>query len=102
VDPNTIGIPKNCVLGKNENWNSWFIDARCDFWQNLVFNKMKNLINEKEYDGFFLDTLDTAVIYPDTRPGMVNLVKRIRDTFPNAILNYKIEGFNFLKIQENI
>jgi hypothetical protein len=96
VDPNTIGIPQNCVLGKNENWNSWFIDARCEVWQNLVLTKMKNLINEKGYDGFFLDTLDTAVIYPDTKPGMVNLVKKIRDSFPNAIL-IQNRGFQLLE-----
>ncbi|MGC8813800.1 endo alpha-1,4 polygalactosaminidase [Dictyoglomus sp.] len=87
---------QNCVLGKNVNWNSWYMDAGCEKWQNLVINKMKNLLIDKNYDGFFLDTVDTAVLFPQTKDGMVSLIKKIRDTFPKAIL-IQNRGFPLLE-----
>lgn len=87
---------KNCVLGKNENWNSWFMNPSCEKWQNLVITKMKNLLADKNYDGFFLDTVDTAVVFPQTKDAMINFIKRIRENFPTAIL-IQNRGFPLLE-----
>lgn len=87
---------KNCVLGKNENWNSWFMDPRCEKWQNLVINRMKNFLEDKNYDGFLLDTVDTAVVFPQTKEGMINFIKKIREKFPTAIL-IQNRGFPLLE-----
>lgn len=86
---------KDCVLGKNTNWNSWFMDVRCRKWQELLIEKMKTLIREKNYDGFFLDTVDTAVSFPQTKDAMVDFIKKIRETFPELIL-IQNRGFQLL------
>lgn len=73
------------ILGKNTNWESYFMDARQAGWQDLVLADAQSII-DAGYDGLFLDTVDTAELYPDTEAAMIGLIRRLRDAFPDHLL----------------
>ena len=52
-------------------------------------------IREGGYDGIFLDTIDTASAFPQTKEGMIRLVQALRTALPDApiVLN---QGFPLL------
>lgn len=68
---------------KNPAWGSYFVDAGNPVWQQTVLNKA-----EKAYsygvDGLFLDTVDVVDVAYDTIGGMVDLIKKFDETFPDA------------------
>lgn len=66
---------------QNGNWNSYYVDAGNPLWQDTILEKAKAII-ARGCDGLFLDTIDTVDIYPDTIPGMVELIKKLKETFP--------------------
>jgi uncharacterized protein (TIGR01370 family) len=73
------------ILGKDQNWGSYYIDAGQPGWQQLMSDLTGEFV-AKGYDGVFLDTLDTVDVYPATAPGMVQLVRRLRADHPAALL----------------
>ncbi len=87
-------VPKEWILGQNPNWGSYFVDARQPGWQEWVLGKAKEYL-DRGFDGLFLDTLDTADLFPEVGPGLVALVKRLRQGFPEAIL-IQNRGFRLL------
>jgi uncharacterized protein (TIGR01370 family) len=72
-------------LGTNENWGSRFIDANQTGWQDLMIALTGEFI-AKGFDGVFLDTVDTVDMFPQTLPGMVEIIHRLRATYPDALL----------------
>jgi hypothetical protein len=68
---------------RNNNWNSYFVDAGNPLWQQLVIDRARTILS-MGFDGIFLDTIDTAEIFPDTQQGMATLIRRLRETFPQA------------------
>ncbi len=87
-------VPKEWVLGQNPNWGSYFIDARQPGWQEWVLGRAREYLGIG-FDGLFLDTLDTADLFPEVGQGLVALVKRLREAFPTAIL-VQNRGFRLL------
>ncbi len=82
-------VQPDWILGKNPNWEDhYYIDAREAGWQDLMLHEVIPGIMDKGYEGLFLDMVDTAMpgLHPETRPGMVELIRRIRETFPDALL----------------
>lgn len=81
----------NGVPMRNNNWNSYFVDAGNPVWQAKIIARAREII-EMGADGFFLDTLDTVDVrtssrYPigeQTIGGMVSLIKLLKETFPQA------------------
>lgn len=72
---------------QNGNWNSYYTNAANALWQDvIVYQRAKQILIDKGCDGLFLDTLDTVDLYRDTRDGMVGLVKKLRDTYPDKKL----------------
>jgi hypothetical protein len=61
------------------------VDAGNAFWQQLVIDRAGAILG-MGFDGLFLDTIDTAELLPDTRAGMAGLIRRLRETFPDAKL----------------
>lgn len=72
-------------LGTNENWGSRFIDANQTGWQDLMI-ALTGEFTDKGFDGVFLDTVDTVDAFPQTRPGMITIIRRLRETYPDALL----------------
>ncbi len=66
-----------CILGQNPNWGSFYVDARCPQWQDLVLTRARALRNTG-YAGFLLDTVDTAELFPETKGGLVELIRRLQ------------------------
>jgi hypothetical protein len=72
------GYPK-----QNTNWGSYFVDAGNPVWQAKIIDE-SNTILSYGVDGLFLDTLDTVDILFESIPGMVDLVKKLDENFPDA------------------
>jgi len=88
-------VAASWVLGKNANWGSKFIDASQPGWQKIVSAEAADLMKQG-YDGVFLDTLDTADLYPQAGPGLVKIVQNLRATYPDALI-VQNRGFGLLK-----
>ena len=69
----------------NVNWNSYFVDAGNPVWQAKIINETKQIL-DYGVDGIFMDTLDTVDIATHTLPGMADLVKNLKTTYPEAKL----------------
>jgi len=90
VDPGDPGLADGTIrpgwlLGTNRNWGSVFADARRAGWRRLVVRAADDLL-QQGYDGLFLDTVDTAEQFPDTAPGMVDLIRELHAAYPQALL----------------
>lgn len=73
------------LLGKNENWGSFFVDAGQPGWRKLMLNLTGEYI-KMGFDGVFLDTVDTVDAFPKTEDGMIALIQGLRDAYPDALL----------------
>lgn len=79
----------------NTNWNSYFVDAGNPIWQEIIVERARNIL-AMGADGLFLDTIDSVDIDMSTAAGMVSLVKRLNDEFPDAKLVAN-RGFSVLE-----
>lgn len=75
--------------GKNENWNSFYIDLESIEIRRIILNEVIPEITAKGIDGFFLDTIDA--VSPETQRGdlqpyMVELIEKIRAQYPEKII----------------
>lgn len=82
-----------CILGQNPNWGSFYVDARCHQWQNLIIKRARDL-RAAGYAGLFLDTVDTAELFPETADGIVELVRRIHQDVGGYLVQNR--GFSVL------
>ena len=83
-------------FGKNEFWQSDLVDLSHADWTQLVI-ELAGVAVAKQFDGFFLDTIDTLDLlvqkYPDRadafRAGLVRLIKQLKLAYPSKkiILN---------------
>lgn len=99
-DLEASGIP---TLAENTDWGSSLIDIADSRWQKFVLEKLARPADEKGFDGFFLDTIDSIAIlekkHPDRaaefRKSLVGIIKALHKEFPGKriIIN---RGFDFL------
>lgn len=76
-------------LGKNENWNSYYINLRDSVSRNILLNEVIPNIIDKGFDGLFLDTIDDVAPYTeraDLQPYMADLIVKIRQKYPNIYI----------------
>ena len=67
----------------NVNWNSYYVNAGDPAWRDFVINKkMKKVLKDKGCDGIFMDTVDTALLYPESVDGMIELISEMKKTYP--------------------
>lgn len=80
---------------QNGIWKSYFANTMDPLWRQNRVAQAKRLVEEDGYDGIFLDTIDTVGRFPDTAPGMVQLVRDLREALPDApiVLN---QGYSLL------
>lgn len=91
------------VAGTNTNWGTRLMDITSPEWRPMIINDLARAAEEKGFDGFFLDTLDSAeLLAKDSkqqtracREALIGLIKELRRRFPVApiILN---RGFSLL------
>jgi uncharacterized protein (TIGR01370 family) len=79
-------VPRSWILGRNKNWGSLFVDANQAGWRDLMTQQAGQLV-DYGFQGIFLDTVDTAIdVAPETEPGMIQLIRGLRTTYPDALL----------------
>lgn len=98
---------KNCILGKNKEWNSLIIDLRNNRCFNLLIRKAKN-IAKKGFDGFFLDTIDSyqrileKKNWEEYEKKEIELIKKLRQLYPKKLILIN-RGFRiFDKVKKEI
>jgi len=80
---------KGLLLGKNENWDSYFINLTDTLSRRMLLNKVIPEIMDRGFDGLFLDTIDDVA--PGTGRGnmqgdMVQLIREIRKRYPDIYI----------------
>ncbi len=78
-------IYENGAPKMNTNWNSYFVDAGSPVWQEIIVERARQIL-AMGADGLFMDTIDSVDVDASTAPGMISLVKRLREEFPDAKL----------------
>jgi hypothetical protein len=71
---------------KNGTWNSYYANPASKSWTDYFLKEAQQMEDRYGVDGFFLDTVETAVVYPESRGGMVNLIRKLRAAHPNAVI----------------
>lgn len=84
------------LLGKNEIWGSYYINPGNTGWRSLVLDLIIPSIIDKGYSGLFLDTIDMVDLYPNVKDNMIDLIKSIREEYPDLIL-IQNRGFSIFK-----
>ena len=82
------------ILEANERWGSYRVDASQESWQARVLYLAGQYL-ERGFDGLFLDTVDTIDIFPQTTEGMIRLIARLDESYPEALL-IQNRGFGIL------
>lgn len=76
-------------LGKNDNWNSYYIDLENIKSRQLLLNEVIPEVVAKGVDGLFLDTIDAVSPVTERgylQPYMAELIEGIREKYPNKII----------------
>lgn len=79
---------KNRVLGKNNNWDSYYLNLKDQSTAVVLVSLIKKVL-EKGFDGLFLDNIDNFSSFGpqfNQRKELVNLIKRIKTEYPNHVL----------------
>lgn len=79
---------KENTLGKNEVWGSYYLNVGEETTQNVLISFVDKIV-KKGFDGLFLDTVDTFAKwgpYPDKGDDLVNLLRLIKEKYPNINL----------------
>ncbi len=84
------------LLRKNQDWGSYLVDVRQAGWRKLMVELTGEFL-DKGFDGVFMDTVDTVVSYPETTSSMVELIRTLRATYPDALL---VQNRGFTVIDE--
>jgi len=80
-------IKKKWLLAPLKEWEGeWYINACCKGWRSLIIDHILPKIVEKGFDGFLFDNIDVIEEYPEMTECIVELIKDIRDIYPNKII----------------
>ncbi len=93
VSERYLKYAKGCIVGKNKNWNTYYVNVSCKKWQNFILNEAIPSILNKGFDGLLLDCVDVDKM--TTKRGMVSLIKKIRQKYPDIIL-IQNRGFSII------
>ncbi len=79
----------------NPNWHSYYINPASTLWHKHIFDRIKKL-KKQGVVGIFMDTIDNADLKPEFHDAMIQLIKEIRDSFPDMKLVAN-RGFTILE-----
>jgi len=93
-----------CLVGKNPNWGSYYVDVRDPLWQKIILEELVPKIADLGFKGLMLDTLDTAAMLEESFPekfkgqklAMEQLVRKIHKKYP-LMLMISNNGFAILE-----
>lgn len=88
--------PRTGLATHNPTWGTIYLDCRLPAWQEQILDVSAPALLAGGFAGLFLDTLDVQESFPMTRPGVAELVQRLRTAFPSILLAAN-RGFSLLE-----
>jgi polysaccharide biosynthesis protein PelA len=91
----TIASHKPFLVKKDNFWNSWIVDIRDPFWQQLLFEIAIPSVIEQGFDGLFLDTFDSSLSLLEGKDGkkftgiedaLAKITMRIKAEYPEILV----------------
>ncbi|ESU27219.1 hypothetical protein FLJC2902T_21930 [Flavobacterium limnosediminis JC2902] len=79
---------KDLTLGKNENWDSYYLDLRSEKTSTILFSIIEKILADG-YDGLFLDNIDNFTIYgfqKDQKNEIVSFMKKLKSIYPQHFI----------------
>ena len=95
-EPWAKNVSANMVIGENRNWGEKIVNFSSPEWKQIILKEAIPYILSKGFNGVFLDNLDYVDLYPDKKGAMVDLVKSIRERYPNITIIVN-RGFSVAK-----
>lgn len=80
---------KEHTFGENKLWNSYFIDIQNKQTSSILLDIFEMNINDKGFDGMFLDNIDNYTIYgptPSRKEALIEFLATAKGKFPDAHL----------------
>lgn len=74
------------VPDRNPIWKSYYTNTANTLWIKRVIDVDAKNVLKKGADGFFLDTVDTVDLYPETKEAMIYLIKKLREKYPGKLI----------------
>lgn len=98
-------ILKNNTLGKNEVWNSYYLNLKSENTIKILMQIIDQTL-AKGYDGLFIDNIDNFTIHgvqKDQKNEVIQLLKSIKEKYPQKefIQNAGLELINETSIYVN-
>lgn len=85
-EPWAKDVSENLIIGKDSNWDERVVDFSSPEWRRVILDRAVPYILSRGFNGVFLDNLDYVDQYPDKKEGMVDLVRAIRERYPNITI----------------
>jgi uncharacterized protein (TIGR01370 family) len=81
-------MPKDLIIKENPDWpGNYFVNVNDKRWHKIILRQaIPYLFKWGNYDGLMLDMLDTVDEYPNLKPGMISLVKKIHKKYENLLI----------------
>jgi hypothetical protein len=80
---------------QNAIWKSWYANTNDPAWRANRVAEAKRLVEEYGFDGIFLDVLNVSEIYPESRLGMLQMIRDLREALPEAVIVMN-QGFDLV------
>ncbi len=100
--PYMDSIPTAWRMGSNSAWGSVVIDQSRPEWSNFFVEQVITPLWEKGFRGFFIDTLDSYLLYAGNirrrasqQQGLIRTIRAIKQRYPEAKLFFN-RGFELL------
>ena len=94
--PWVIRDPVSNAPLRNPQWGTLLVDCRSPAWQEHLLSSAIPELLAQGFAGLFLDTVDTQDHASHTRPGVVELLERMRDAYPTTTIIVN-RGFSILE-----
>jgi uncharacterized protein (TIGR01370 family) len=79
-------VSASWTIGPVENWpEERYVDVRESGWQKIMVREARSLA-ASGFDGLYLDNLDIAEEFPETREAVIELVTKLRAAVPDVLL----------------
>jgi endo-alpha-1,4-polygalactosaminidase (GH114 family) len=83
--PYARAVPRSWTISDVEDWPGERYVRPCEGWQSILEHEARKL-DEIGFDGLYLDNLDIAEEFPDTRDGVIGCVERLHVAVPGMLL----------------
>lgn len=80
---------------QNAVWKSWYANTNDPAWRANRVAEAKRLVEEYGFEGIFLDVLNVSELYPESRPGMLQMICDLREALPKAVIVMN-QGFDLV------